>query len=329
MFESRSSVAVGGTADRQAPACLVIEFRHEPTDVGSSAMLLVVAAIAAHNANAACPADVDELRDDMAAATQAHGDWAWDDFDTAMGAVRADLGCLTEVLPSVDAKAAHLLFALAGASAHDEDQTIAAYRGLLTLEPQHEPDSSLAPTGSLQRRAWEEAKTSGAGPEDPLPEGIWFVDGKPGQKALPLQRAALVQLLEAGGLQSWYLCGGELPEGLRRVMKPSPVAPAEPAPVPVEPNLAELQAETAEVLERERHPSRTMFISGLALVAVGVAGLTVGETLDLQVGDGWKSLDADDVEKRYALGLACTIGGLTLGAAGGGLVLGAVFERKW
>lgn len=326
-------------------------------------MLLLALVLAVLPVRAACPADAAALRADVATATGAYEDWAWADFDRSVATVRDDLGCLTEVVPGPDARAAHQLFALAGAREKDEARTVAAFRALLALEPSYEPDPVLAPQGSLLYRAWEQARASGAGSQQPLPMGAWFVDGKPGAGELPTGRSAVVQLLDPSGhLLSWYLDGGELPSGLLErlpwIAAPAPLPPGvssapepvvaeavsppvvtEPAsaPFPTAPPPAvesegqpavSLPAESLAIPERERggHPSRTLLVSGLAAAVVGAGSIAAGEALENRMMDAEERPDA---ESLYRLGLASSFGGLALGLTGGGLVLGAVIKGSW
>jgi len=292
-------------------------------------MLLLSAILAVHAAEAACPADAVALRADVEAATRAYEDWAWEDFDQAVVAVWADLGCLAEVVTAADAQSAHLLFALVGARGQDEARAVAAFRGQLALEPGFEPDLVLAPVGSLLRRAWEQARAPAAGQGQVLCAGAWFLDGKPGASELPAERAAVVQLLDADtGFLSWYLDGGELPPGLAERLAPAAAAQELPEPVPADekPPPAELPAAPLVEPERGGHASRGLLVSGLALAAAGVGSLAAGEALENQMMEAQHEARAQSL---YRLGLVSSFGGLALGAAGSGLVLGAVVKGRW
>jgi len=299
-------------------------------------MSVLVLLIALRPAQAICPAGADVLRADVQAAAKAYDDWAWEDFDAGMAAVRQELGCLTEVVPSADVEAVYHLFALAGARRQDAGSAEAAFRGVLTLEPGYEPALALAAQGSLLRGAWERAVEAGPGPVRPLPAGAWFVDGHAGVRELPVERAALVQHLESSGrLRSWYLDGGGLPPDMEGLLAspvaaaPGPPTPAPPAPAPVVPAAspsAALPASPRPASTPGGHPSRALLLSGLASAAVGVGGLIVGEACQATMMDAQKEARA---EKYYHYGLASTFGGWALTATGGGLALGAVIKGRW
>ena len=136
-------------------------------------MFLLAMLIVVQPSLAACPADAAVLRADVAAATQAYDDWAWNDFDRSVAAVSADLGCLTEVVPGPEAQATHRLFALAWSGEKDEARNLTACRAVLGLEPSYEPDPVVAPQGSLLRRAWEPVRATGAAAPRRLPAGLW------------------------------------------------------------------------------------------------------------------------------------------------------------
>lgn len=293
-------------------------------------MFLLAMLVGVHSSLAVCPADAAALRADVQAAVRAYDDWAWEDFDLAVAALRADLGCLTEVLPSADAEAVHRTFALAGARSQDAGLAEAALRGLLAIEPGYEPEVALAPQGSLLRQAWESARVAGPGPGHPLPAGTWFVDGSLGLTDLPTERAALVQLREnGGGIQSWYLDGGDLPAGLQdHLAVAEPVAPVPEPVVSVAPAPAALPSTppAPAVSNRGGHPSRALLVSGIAGLAAGVGGLVFSEACHTALMDANKEARA---ERYYHLGLASTFGGLALGATGSGLVVGAVVKGRW
>jgi hypothetical protein len=287
-------------------------------------MVLLVLLIAAPSSRAACPADTGTLRADVQVAAKAYDDWAWEEFDRALAAVRADLGCLTEVVPSSDVEPVYRLFALAGARQQDAGLAEAAFRGALVLEPGYEPDPALAPQGSLLRRAWDQARAAGPGAVQPLPAGTWFVDGRPRSTELPTERVALVQFQGSGAVLSWYLDGGALPPDLWARLAPQIPEPAAPVPALVAAPPADLPARP--VPARGGHPSRALLISGLAAAAVGAGGLVVGESCQATMMAATEEAQA---EKYYHYGLASTFGGWALAAAGGGLVVGAVVKGRW
>ena len=302
-------------------------------------MSLIAVILTASTANAACPADAAVLRADLQAAEQAYKDWAWADFDQDLAEVRADLGCLNEVLSGPDSQAVHALFVLVGARTQNAELAQAAFGGLLAADLDYAPELVLAPKGSLLRDAYERALAAEPAAGEPLPEGAWFVDGKPGVTELPSQRTSVVQLLSGGGVfESWYVEGAGLPAGLadRLVAEPAPVSAAPPPPTPVEPTAEPGDTDLVEAAERQdlapaprdkgAHRSRGLLLGGVALAAVGAGGMVYGEVLEGQMDD----VDARRTAKSmYQVGLATTFGGYALGAAGGALVVGAVVKGRW
>jgi len=299
-------------------------------------------------AHAACPADTAALGADMAAAVQAYDDWDWEAFDLAVDMVREDLGCLSEVVSKADAQEIHQLFARVGARQGDADQAIIAFRGLLALDPDYEPDAALAQQGSLLRKAYDMATIAGAGAADELQPGAWFVDGRPGVREVPRERAALVQRLDDdGAFSSWYVMGKGLPNELTAYLAgaeaapaspveaaPEPVAKSEaPPPEPVPPAESPLTgtvdlAEGGAPSERARggHASRGLLIGGVALAAVAVGGIGYAEYLQQEMMDIQKQSKA---KSKYQMGLGISIGSCVLGTAGGGLVLVSVIKGQW
>ncbi len=277
-------------------------------------MLHLVSVLAVHVAGAACPADSAILWADTRIAALAWNAGAWVEFEDALVAVREDLGCLSEVIPENQAAPIHHLFAMAGVRHKDEDQVMAACQALLVLDEDFDPGPSLAPPGSLLRWAWEDAFVAGAGALRSVPDGAWFVDGKPVPNELPVERAALVQLQDAGnGYLTWYLDGGEVPPDLEERLAP-------PAPPPVV-NPAPRLGPLAYVRQSCAPPSRALLLSGVALGVVGFGGMAVGEALE-------NNMMRTDVEREaeafYRRGLVSSFGGLTLTLTGAGLATGSV-----
>jgi hypothetical protein len=265
----------------------------------------VLLLLASGPGHAACPASTAALSADLATAETAHLAWAWEEFDAAVAAVRLDLGCLAEPIATPEVATVHRLFALAGARARDEAGAVAAFRGLLAVDPAWAPDLELAPQGSLLRQAWEQARGSLGDRVRPLPAGAWIVDGEAGATVLPTARAALVQL-DDGTLHSWYLDGRDLPPDLEERLRPPPIV------------------RTTE--PRPGHPSRALLASGLAVAAVGAGGLLAGEALQAEMMDTARRARA---ETLFHAGVAASIGGLGLGVAGCGLVVGAMVVGRW
>lgn len=257
-------------------------------------LLLVFTAV-----QAACPSNNEILKADIKKAQTAWSDWAWDDFDAAATEVKSDLTCMTEVIE--DPASVHELFAFVGARKQDEALVIAAYRGVLFHKPNFELDLAVAAEGSLLRNGWQKAKALGAGDVQVLPDGYWYIDGKPSQE-LPLKRIAYTQLQENGGMINWYLVPDELPQDFLNKLSTPVVDPV------------------------ESHLSRGLLVSGIAFLAVGVGSMAAGEVYENKM---WKTDVESEARAAYRKGRIATLGGVGLSTVGVGLSLGAVIKGQW
>src|SRR6185503_8184954 len=86
--------------------------------------------------------------------------------------------------------------------------------------PDYQPDDKLAPLDSPARKAMDEAKAKGGGPETKVPATsgyVWIVDGNEStEPMLPAERASIVLLKSPDGsiVQSRYIASGETPDAL-------------------------------------------------------------------------------------------------------------------
>ncbi len=258
-----------------------------------------------------CPANAADLQRSVQEADRAYEEWAWEDFDHAADTLREEIGCLSEVMTGKDTLEIHRAFALVGARHQDIALSTRAYRGLLALQPDYQPDLKLAPQGSLLYRAFEQATPapSTTGRDLPPGAGAWFLDGAPGATQLPLGRTAMVQLLPATGtLSSWYMETEQIPPDLLEILVPPPPSQAELLPdAATQPGLS--------------HGSGRLLVGGAALAVAGVGGLLTGELLEQRM---LETPDRTSAERLYRVGLGTTIGGWTMGAAGSALMVTAV-----
>ncbi len=163
---------------------------------------------ALHAEEPVCPATRESLRVALYETRGAYERWEWEAFDANLAGARDALRCVDERLLENDLP---LLFELEAFSAAMNDRPIqaaAAFRGLLQLAPGYELSRSLAPDGSLLRRAWQEAQTSPPQQTIPLDTGGWLVNGREGALYLPVGRAAVVQRAR-GELQTFWYDGVE------------------------------------------------------------------------------------------------------------------------
>jgi hypothetical protein len=280
-------------------------------------VLQLLLSLAAHVAGAACPADAASIEAELQWASAAAQAVEWSSFERAVDALHRDLSCSCAALSDEQHQRIHLVFALAASRRRDEAAAVAAYRAVLAAEPDFEPPYADAPPGSLLRRAWKQAVHGGPDPVRLVPAGSWRVDGRPAARLLPAERAALVQRFDdGGGCASWYLEGpwpAELQDSLLAL-------PAQGA-------LAELPG-SAELLRQASGyqcvgPQRSWWVPGLALVAVGAAGVTTGELLENRM---MATDDEGRARRLYRTAVGVSFLGWSVGLGGGGLAVGSLLQ---
>lgn len=303
---------------------------------GTMSPFLLVSLLLFPAARPACPADTAVLQQDVDAAFQAYDDWAWGEFDRRVAEVRADLDCLTEQVPPEQAAEVHRLLARVAARTQDAALAVSSYLAVLAVDPTFEPALTIAPKGSLLRRAWSDARAAAPGESRPLRGTTWCVDGQLDAEWLPTERAALVQYLGSPETTfSWYLDGTGVPEDLDAMLdrQESRWQRARQADAPTTEALAAYRRETMEVeiggsegSASGGSDSHTMRNTGLALVSVGVGSFLASRVLSSTAAD---LEDPARVQTLEHAGLATGFGGLACGVVGGGLVLGAVLGGSW
>jgi hypothetical protein len=209
---------------------------------------------------------------------------------------------------------------LAGARKQDAVQAKAGFRGMLAIEPGYVPELSIAPEGSLLRKAWADASAEGPAPARPLPAGAWFVDGKPGAQSFPVGRTAVVQLLSsAGGFVSWYLDGQSIPADLKEQVAAGTAIAERAETLGTAPSPKKVRAEGA---------GSWVKISGMVSLAAGLGTLAVAEWV---LEPKWQDagLSSADREAPFSTALNATYAGVGLTAIGGSLLATAVFTGTW
>jgi hypothetical protein len=182
--------------------------------------LVVVGSIWVGQARAACPANAEWVRNDTKAALDAYGSGDMMGFQQAVSAVFEDVGCLTEPISPAQIEAVHLATGLKAIVNDDTAAAVAAFQAVYALHPDYQPDDQLAPLDSPARKALDEAKLKGPGPENKVPATggyTWIVDGtESAEPMLPQERATLVLLHAPDGsiVQSKYLAQGGNPDDL-------------------------------------------------------------------------------------------------------------------
>jgi len=260
-----------------------------------------------------CPATAAELGSEVEAALAAYDRWEWAEFTRLSESARADLACLSEVPPAGAAMRAHLLAAFVAARQSDAPAMRAAFRGVLSIDEGWEPSMDQAAPGSTIRQAFDAAREAGRGPGIPLPPGgTWVVDGKPGATLVPTERAALVQFSDGrADLASWYLDGSGVPPDLASHLTAGVPQTADGGSRPD---------------RRGGHASRNLVIAGLGTGLLAGGALLYAESAR---GEFVEAEDEPEAERIEAVNHLWGYGGYSLGAAAGGLVLGAVIHGRW
>jgi hypothetical protein len=175
--------------------------------------LPLVAALLLPHARAACPADLAVLRQDMGQARMAYADEDLEALRQAVERVDEDLSCLSEQVTPDDALQAHMVHALGWWLLRDEERVAFALRGALAIDPAFIPGDDIAPAGSRLMAIFTQVREQGPGISAPA-NGKLILDGFEGLRALPMQRAALLQRREEGELKTWYSEPDGPPSGL-------------------------------------------------------------------------------------------------------------------
>lgn len=272
-------------------------------------------------AHAACPANVEWVRNDSKAAIDAYSSGDMVGFAQSVSALKEDLECLTEPIGSEELETAYLAFALKGVADDDNALAVSNFRSVLVHDPEYLPDDAIAPLDSPARAAFEEAKGLGPGATNQVPETpgyTWVMDGKESATPmLPAERAVVAQLEAADGsiTKSEYLPQGGMPEqliGATQVVVGAVVLPGK---------------KDTERMSGEKPISRTiaMAAGGTAVVAAGTlltAAIIKGNYLNAPPDDG---LLEGSLTANRVLGYS----GYGLTGAAVGLGVTAVVVGRW
>lgn len=265
--------------------------------------LLLLALLQA--ASAACPADAAALGAEIDAGLAAHQAQDWRAFEARVASVHEDIGCLTEPADVPLATQLHHLLALYFAHHEDQDNARDALRGALSLDGSFTLEPALTAAYPVLDEAYQAAVEKGPGDAQELPTGTWTVDGRTEATQLPIERATLVQRLPDDlPLRSWYVFGGQVP-----------------------PDLLPRAEGSQNATTSGGQLSRPLLFAGLAGLAVAAGGLSWAELSWATTDD--QNLDEAEAQSRYQRAHAASIGSLGLGAAGAGLVVGAVVIGRW
>jgi hypothetical protein len=164
---------------------------------------LALAILLTGPAQAGCPADLQTLRTDMGAARMAYTQEDLEALRHAVLVVDEDLGCLTERVTPDDALQAHLVHALGWWLLRDEERVAFALRGALAVDPRFLLGDDIAPAGSKLMVLYAQVREQGLGVSAAVEDKL-IVDGFEGIRALPMQRASLIQREDRDGLRTWY-----------------------------------------------------------------------------------------------------------------------------
>ncbi len=178
-----------------------------------ASVLLPALVLLAQPADAACPADLGILRSDLKLARQTYVDEDWEAFQGHLGAVEEDLGCLVKVATPEDALAVHLLYSLGCWMERDESRVAFGLRGVVALDPYFHPGEDVMPEGKPLMVRLVRARETGTG-LSAIHDHKLIVDGHRGTRAVPMQRATLVQFKTEEGLQTLYASPDGPPQAL-------------------------------------------------------------------------------------------------------------------
>lgn len=244
----------------------------------------------------------------LGAAESAFASMNLESFQEAVTTVSARLPCLREPITPVDAAAWHRVMAYDAWTRRELDQTRAAFRSALVLQPSYALPSSVAPPGNPLTLLYQEARALGPGESAPLslPEHTSaLVDGQR-LMALPLARPSLVQLLGPSGqvLQTDALAAGAAAPDWSSVSVPAPLVVALPAP-------------PAEVAPRRAGPSLPLLIAGGG--ALAVSGALYGAGLATRAVYDQEDTPFEDLEALRGRTNALAVSAWATGAVGLGL----------
>jgi hypothetical protein len=155
------------------------------------------------------------LRQDLRAARTAYAIGDLEALQPAVAAVDEDLTCLDSLVTPDDALQVHVTHILGWWLLRDESRVAFAFRGALAVDPHFLPGDDIAPEGSALMVLFARVKEQGAGISTPS-RGKLVVDGFPGVKALPMERAVLLQREGIEGIETWYAA----PEGPPAALAP-------------------------------------------------------------------------------------------------------------
>lgn len=283
-----------------------------------SALALLL--LANHNAVAACPSTATQVHTDADVAYAAYAAFDVAGFKADASALRGEISCLSDTVDGQTAARVHLVMALDGWLAKDSSRMMSSFRGALAADPHFVLDEDMAPAGSQIRTFFDAARATGAGGTTPVgdEELTTNVDGRLAARAIPTERASLVQLAAPDAdLRTWYLAGGPFPADLTAAIAAHPpiqttgVQPAAPTVSP----------------SRRSHASPVLLATGLA------AGVAAGACL--YVANGWKQkYEAAEGEEpistqAYANNQTFGFTGYGVGAAAVGLGITAFIVGKW
>ncbi len=281
---------------------------------------------------AACPANAQELGEEMTRAVEAYESFAFDEFGASFGEVNRQVACLEEVLDPASVARLHFLNALARWLDRDQEAVRLALLGVFAVQRDFDPGSEIAPEGGELRGLIEEARSAPPGALGDLQRGPLHVDGVESQGLVPIERYALVQRSDeqVGGLETWYLRAGGGWEALVSVAPPQP----EPVEIGESATPASLPEQAPEPVLARPRSSRWLAAGAGVAVALGTASLIVaaerkGAYQALTDEGGIRSADAEEAQRAFALNYGFGIGGWTCSAAAGGLLLGAVIKGAW
>jgi hypothetical protein len=167
------------------------------------APLLLAALALLRPAAAECPAGLATLRAHMGEARMAYALEDLEGLRVAVLAVDEDLTCLEDVVSPEDALQAHITHVLGWWLLRDEARVVFAMRGVLAIDPDFQLGDDIAPPGTPLMVIFSRLREQDVGMSAPLDRPL-ILDGFRGVKALPVDRAVLIQREGVDGVETWY-----------------------------------------------------------------------------------------------------------------------------
>lgn len=293
--------------------------------------VLVVAALYAPRAKAACPATAADLAQVVNAAELSFSKLDLASFGQARDEAMGLVACLAEPISPAGAAAFHRMEGVAAFSKMDNEAAGASFRSAAFLQPNYRLPSDVAPAEGPLARLYAESAYADLSDDEPqlVAQGVYtLMDGLSSQH-LPGSRAVVLQVLAADGNVTW--------SGYVRPGEPPPAIIFEPVPPPGPSVGVEARAPVPDAPISMKKPKTGRLVmtfgSGLAAAGLGVVALnhwqdyrTVQDECSSRTADNvcsQETVDLKDQNREKAIGFGAAAG--VAGAMGIGLGVSLAF----